>query len=74
MEGHINFFDSKKEVEKLMETHFKITKSEYIVFRWFIRPPSIPPSYNILWSLSTFITWNLPEFLSTYYYLECIKR
>lgn len=74
MEGHINFFDDKKEVEKLVERYFKIKKIECVGFKWFIRPPLIPPSYNPFWILSTFITWNLPEFLSTHYYLEGTKR
>jgi 2-polyprenyl-3-methyl-5-hydroxy-6-metoxy-1,4-benzoquinol methylase len=74
MEGHINFFDSKEEIRALLEWQFKIKKASCIGFKWFIRPPLISPSYNLFWILSTFITCNLPEFLSTHFYFEVAKK
>jgi len=74
MEGHINFFDNKEEVEVLLQKFFKINKFGCVGFKWFIRPPIVPPSYNIFWILSTFVTWDLPEFLSTHYYFETTKK
>jgi SAM-dependent methyltransferase len=74
MEGHINFFDNKEKAELLLKKFFKIDKSKCVGFKWFIRPPLIPPSYNIFWVFSTFVTHALPEFLSTHYYFETTKK